>query len=174
MDSEGPYRRGAGWARIALWQLRRWHFARARRSDERCVSRRAIPRGDGTHSLSHHFSASPSGVIRRARMKLFLGGILLAVGFAALPLFTQRNDFLNLGVQIFLAVALAQSWNLLGGYAGQVTLGHAPFFGLGALVMRTHWVGGALLFLALPAGALVATAFGVLIGAPALDRKSTR
>ncbi len=100
-------------------------------------------------------------------MKLFLGGILLAVGFAALPLFTQRNDFLNLGVQIFLAVALAQSWNLLGGYAGQITLGHAAFFGLGALVTRTLWVGGAPLFLALPAGALVATAFGVLIGAPA-------
>src|SRR5947199_382981 len=167
MDSEGPYRRGAGWARVALRQLRRRHFARARRSDERCVSRRAIPRGDWTHSISHHFSASPSGVIRRARMKLFLGGILLAVGFAALPLFTQRNDFLNLGVQIFLAVALAQSWNLLGGYAGQITLGHAAFFGLGALVTRTLWVGGAPLFLALPAGALVATAFGVLIGAPA-------
>ena len=100
-------------------------------------------------------------------MKLFLGGILLAVGFAALALFTQRNDFLNLGVQIFLAVALAQSWNLLGGYAGQITLGHAAFFGLGALVTRTLWVGGAPLFLALPAGAVVATAFGVLIGAPA-------
>jgi branched-chain amino acid transport system permease protein len=100
-------------------------------------------------------------------VKLFLGGILLAVGFAALPLFTQRNDFLNLGVQIFLAVALAQSWNLLGGYAGQITLGHAAFFGLGALVTRVLWVHGAPLLLALVAGALVATVFGVLIGLPA-------
>jgi ABC-type branched-subunit amino acid transport system permease subunit len=100
-------------------------------------------------------------------MKLLLGGILLAAGFAALPLVTQRNDLLNLGVQIFLAVALAQSWNLLGGYAGQITLGHAAFFGLGALVTRMLWVGGAPLYLALAAGALVATAFGVLIGLPA-------
>jgi len=92
---------------------------------------------------------------------------LLAAGFAGFPLVTARNDLLNLGIQIFLAVALAESWNLLGGYAGQITLGHAAFFGLGALVTRTLWVGGAPLSVALAAGALVATAFGVLIGGPA-------
>jgi branched-chain amino acid transport system permease protein len=100
-------------------------------------------------------------------MKLFFGGILLAVGFAVFPIFNQRNDLLDLGVQIFLAIALAQSWNLLGGYAGQITLGHAAFFGLGALVTRTLWVGGTPLFLALAAGALVATAFGIVIGVAA-------
>src|ERR1043166_9745038 len=100
-------------------------------------------------------------------MKLLLGGISLTVLFGALPLVTQRNDLLNLGVQIFLAVALAQSWNLLGGYAGQITLGHAAFFGLGALVTGTLWVGGVPLYFALPTGALVATAFGALIGMPA-------
>ncbi|HEY6368314.1 MAG TPA: branched-chain amino acid ABC transporter permease [Candidatus Binatia bacterium] len=100
-------------------------------------------------------------------MKLLLGGILLAAGFVALPFFTARNDLLNLGVQIFLAIALAQSWNLLGGYAGQINLGHAAFFGLGALATRMLWVAGIPLFLALGAGALVATAFGVLIGGPA-------
>lgn len=87
--------------------------------------------------------------------------------FALVPFFTARNDLLNLGVQIFLAIALAQSWNLLGGYAGQINLGHAAFFGLGALVTRTLWVGGIPLFVALGAGAVVATAFGVLIGGPA-------
>jgi branched-chain amino acid transport system permease protein len=92
---------------------------------------------------------------------------LLAAGFAALPFFTARNDLLNLGVQIFLAIALAQSWNLLGGYAGQINLGHAAFFGLGAIVTRMLWVGGAPLMLALAAGSLVAMAFGVLIGVPA-------
>jgi branched-chain amino acid transport system permease protein len=100
-------------------------------------------------------------------LKTLLGGILLVVGFAVVPFFTARNDLLNLGVQIFLAIALAQSWNLLGGYAGQINLGHAAFFGLGALVTRTVWVGGMPLFVALGAGAVVATAFGVLIGGPA-------
>jgi branched-chain amino acid transport system permease protein len=100
-------------------------------------------------------------------MKLMLAGILLALGFAALPLFTSRGDLLNLGVQIFLAVLLAQSWNLLGGYAGQINLGHAAFFGLGALVTRVLWVSGTPLALALAAGAVVATAFGCVIGVPA-------
>ena len=99
-------------------------------------------------------------------MKL-AGGILLAAGFAAMPLFTARNDLLNLGVQIFLAVALAQSWNLIGGYAGQINLGHAAFFGLGALVTRMLWVSGMPLLLSIAAGAVVATAFGCLIGVPA-------
>jgi branched-chain amino acid transport system permease protein len=100
-------------------------------------------------------------------MKLLMGGILLAVAFAVFPLISQRGDLLNLGIQIFLAVALAQSWNLLGGYAGQITLGHAAFFGLGALVTRALWVNGVPLVLALVAGALVATVLGVLIGLPA-------
>ena len=64
-------------------------------------------------------------------------------------------------------MALAQSWNLLGGYAGQITLGHAAFFGLGALATRVLWVNGAPLVLALVAGAFVSTVFGVLIGLPA-------
>jgi ABC-type branched-chain amino acid transport system, permease component len=92
---------------------------------------------------------------------------MLAGAFAALPLFTMRSDLLNLGVQIFLAVVLAESWNLLGGYAGQINLGHAAFFGLGALVTRTLWVGGTPLILALFPGALVAMLFGLIIGVPA-------
>ncbi|TMA06780.1 MAG: hypothetical protein E6J89_17440, partial [Deltaproteobacteria bacterium] len=153
MDLEGPDRGGAGRARIALWQLRRRYSTRARGSDERGVSRRPVSRGGGTHPLSHHPAGAPSGAVRR--------------GFAAFPLFTARNDLLNLGVQIFLAVTLAQSWNLLGGYAGQITLGHAAFFGLGALVTRMLWANGAPLLLAVAAGALVATAVGILIGVPA-------
>jgi len=100
-------------------------------------------------------------------MKLTIAGISLAALFAALPLLTARNDLLNLGVQIFLAVILAQSWNLLGGYAGQINLGHAAYFGLGALVTRALWVSGVPVMVSISAGALVATAFGCLIGVPA-------
>jgi branched-chain amino acid transport system permease protein len=100
-------------------------------------------------------------------VKLLGAGISLTVLFAALPLLTARNDLLNLCVQIFLAVVLAQSWNLLGGYAGQINLGHAAFFGLGALVTRTLWVGGTPLIFGLIAGALVATLYGIIIGIPA-------
>ncbi|MBI2358691.1 MAG: hypothetical protein HYV04_07245 [Deltaproteobacteria bacterium] len=100
-------------------------------------------------------------------MKLLVAAIALAAGFAAFPLLSQRGDLLNLGIQIFLAVALAESWNLLGGYAGQITLGHAAFFGIGALVTRVLWVNGVPLFLALAVSALLATAAGIIIGGPA-------
>src|SRR2546430_5512206 len=92
---------------------------------------------------------------------------MLAATFAALQLFTAQNILLNLVMKIFLAIVLAQSWNLLGGYAGQINLGHAAFFGLGALVTRTLWVGGTPMILALLPGALVAMLFGLLIGMPA-------
>jgi branched-chain amino acid transport system permease protein len=100
-------------------------------------------------------------------VKSLFAGILFIAVFASLPLMTTRSDLLNLGVQIFLAIVLAQSWNLLGGYAGQINLGHAAFFGLGALVTRTLWVGGTPLVLALFPGAFVAMLFGLIIGVPA-------
>jgi branched-chain amino acid transport system permease protein len=55
----------------------------------------------------------------------------------------------------------------VAGYAGQVNLGHAAFFGLGALVTRTLWIRGAPILLAMAAGAAVAAAFALVIGAPA-------
>jgi branched-chain amino acid transport system permease protein len=48
-----------------------------------------------------------------------------------------------------------------------VNLGHAAFFGLGALVTRTLWIGGTPVLLAMAAGALVATAFGLAVGVAA-------
>jgi len=100
-------------------------------------------------------------------VKSLVAGMFFIAAFASLPFITTRNDLLNLGVQIFLAIVLAQSWNLLGGYAGQINLGHAAFFGLGALVTRTLWVGGTPVILALLPGALVAMLFGLIIGVPA-------
>lgn len=87
---------------------------------------------------------------------------------ALLPMLTDNRAALTWVFLVLLYISLAQSWNLLGGFAGQVNLGHAAFFGLGALVTRVLWLGGLPLGWALPAGALSATALGVLIGAPAL------
>jgi branched-chain amino acid transport system permease protein len=86
---------------------------------------------------------------------------------APLPLLTARDDILNFVLLVLLSITLAQSWNIIAGYAGQVNLGHAAFFGLGALTARTLWTAGTPVLLALVAGALVATAFALLIGAAA-------
>ncbi len=94
--------------------------------------------------------------------------ILLAfAALALLPLAVRRDDVLNFVFLILLSITLAQSWNIIAGYAGQINLGHAAFFGLGALVARMLWIGGTPIVLAMGAGAAVATAFALLIGAAA-------
>ena len=94
--------------------------------------------------------------------------ILVALALLAfLPLLVQREDTINFVLLILLSITLAQSWNIIAGYAGQVNLGHAAFFGLGALTTRTLWIGGVPVVPALAVGAAVAAAFAILIGAAA-------
>jgi branched-chain amino acid transport system permease protein len=91
--------------------------------------------------------------------------ILAAFGLlAVLPLLVRRDDVLNFVFLILLSITLAESWNIVAGYAGQVNLGHAAFFGLGALVARTLWIGGTPIAAGLAAGAVIATLFALLIG----------
>jgi branched-chain amino acid transport system permease protein len=86
---------------------------------------------------------------------------------ALVPLLVRRDDVLNLVFLLLLSITLAESWNIVAGYAGQVNLGHAAFFGLGALIARTLWIQGVPILLAMGAGAVVATAFALLIGVAA-------
>ncbi len=88
-------------------------------------------------------------------------------GLAVLPLVVRRDDVLNFVFLILLSITLAESWNIVAGYAGQVNLGHAAFFGLGALVARTLWIGGTPIAAGLVAGAVIATLFALLIGVAA-------
>ncbi|MGD0662212.1 MAG: branched-chain amino acid ABC transporter permease [Syntrophorhabdales bacterium] len=74
--------------------------------------------------------AVTSGTQRRSRGKLLFPlviALLIAFPLARPPLF-----FLTLLFSVFMYVALTQSWNLLGGYTGYVSLGHVAFFATGA------------------------------------------
>jgi branched-chain amino acid transport system permease protein len=93
--------------------------------------------------------------------------LALFVALAAVPLLAPRDDVLNFAFLTLLSITLAQSWNIIAGYAGQVNLGHAAFFGLGALTARTLWIAGVPIGLAMAAGAGVAAAFALVIGAAA-------
>jgi len=99
---------------------------------------------------------------KKVLILLFIGGLLFV-----LPKVVYRTDVLNLFFLIFLFIILSQSWNILGGFAGQVNLGHAGFFGLGALVTRFLWISGTHLLLALLLGGIAALAFALVIGFPA-------
>jgi branched-chain amino acid transport system permease protein len=66
-----------------------------------------------------------------SRMKaLALFCLCLAVALL-LPAFLDASH-LNLAILVLMAAQLGVSWNIVGGYAGQVSLGHAAFYGLGA------------------------------------------
>jgi len=106
-------------------------------------------------------------MIARGERRWALGILLALVVLAFLPLAGPRDDILNFVFLILLSITLAQSWNIVAGYAGQVNLGHAAFFGLGALLARTLWIQGVPIVLAMVAGAALATAFALVIGAPA-------
>ncbi len=105
-----------------------------------------------------------------AHQALALRGLLAGLIAAAvlLPGLTDNRAILNWAFLVLLYISLSQSWNLLGGVGGQVNLGHAAFFGLGALVTRLLWLGGLSLGAALPLGTLSAAGMGVLVGAPSL------
>jgi len=105
-------------------------------------------------------------MMTRPRLTPLLAFVVL-VCLTLVPLVTTRSDHLNLLILILLGVLLAQSWNILAGFAGQINLGHAAFFGLGALTTRLLWLEGWPIALALSAGGVMALLFGLLIGAPA-------
>lgn len=100
-----------------------------------------------------------------------LGYLLVAVVLvltAVLPLFTRQQNVLNLGFLVLLNISLGQSWNILAGFTGQYSLGHAAFFGIGVLVARWAWLAGGLpIVAAILAGGLAAAAGAMVIGVPA-------
>ncbi len=96
---------------------------------------------------------------------------LTIIILAILPSVINRTDILDILLQVFLYIGLTQSWNLLGGYTGQISLGHCAFFGIGALCTRMLWETGTPFYLAFPAGGLAAVILAVIIGLPALRLK---
>ena len=100
-------------------------------------------------------------------------GIVLAVVAAlAFPQLGLKNYYLHIAVLSLLHILLALGLNLIAGYAGQLSLAHAAFFGIGAyttalLTLNQHWS----FWLAAPIGAVVAGLVAVAIGLPTLRLK---
>src|SRR6202020_3467945 len=57
---------------------------------------------------------------------------LLAIALLLYPLILSGPFYRDIGVTFLLAAISASAWNIVGGYAGQVSVGHSMFFGLGA------------------------------------------
>jgi branched-chain amino acid transport system permease protein len=101
------------------------------------------------------------------RRLLALAAVVLA-GAIALPFLTNDNETLTIAVFTFAVASLATSWNIIGGMAGQISLGHAAFFGMGALVTRELWLGGRSLALSLAVAVVITVVVALVIGVPIL------
>jgi len=96
-----------------------------------------------------------------------VGGVVLAIALLAFPLVFKKPFPQRMMILIFMNALLAEAWNILGGYAGQVSLGHAVFFGLGAYTssfMLIQW--GITPWLGMVVGILVAVVVSIIIGYP--------
>jgi branched-chain amino acid transport system permease protein len=83
------------------------------------------------------------------------------------PLLIRDTQFQHLLVMLMLFATLSQAWNLIGGYAGQVSFGHAAFFGIGAygaMAPLNHW--GLTPWAGMLIGGLAAVLLALIIGVP--------
>jgi len=73
---------------------------------------------------------------RRRRSRITIALVILTL-VALLPFYRSMGSYnyvLQVGVSVFMWIALASSWNILGGYTGYISLGHNVFYGVGAYV----------------------------------------
>lgn len=90
----------------------------------------------------------------------------LAIAAAFLP-FVAGDYFVGVGLSLLMYVALTQSWIVLSGMTGYVSLGHVVFYGTGGYVAALCWGELPLAGIVVLAG-LAAFALAALIGSPAL------
>jgi len=99
-------------------------------------------------------------------MRAVLPIVAFALVVGAIPLITDSGVWLNFVMMTLYAALLAQAWNLLGGFGGQFSFGHALFFGFGAYtqaIAQLQW--GINPWIALGLAALVCAAVGLAVGA---------
>ncbi len=104
--------------------------------------------------------------------RVFLAALSLLVAALLLYPLSATGYGVRLMLQLFMWIALAQSWNLISGLTGYVSFGHVAFFGMGAyttaiLVAKAGWPW----LLAAAAGGVMAMVLAVVIGWPCLRLK---
>ena len=95
--------------------------------------------------------------------------VVLSIVLLAFPLMVRDIYVMQIMTTIFFYAFLGSAWNIVGGYAGALSLGHSMYVGLGAYASAilflqfgvTPWIG---MFV----GGFVAMLFGLIIGVPSL------
>jgi len=96
----------------------------------------------------------------------YVGALCLLV-LLAVPLAVPSPFVSHLFISLFIFGAMATAWNIVGGYAGQLSLGHAVFYGIGsysATLLILH--GGVSPWLGMFAGIAISVVVAVIIAYP--------
>ena len=94
--------------------------------------------------------------------------VVLAVAIAY-PLLLSSPFQQRLGALVLLYAIAASAWNIVGGYAGQVSVGHVVFFGCGAYAaMGSYAKFGLSPLFGIPGGIVLAVGLAAIIGVPTL------
>jgi branched-chain amino acid transport system permease protein len=100
--------------------------------------------------------------------RLLWPSVVLALAIAY-PLLFSTPFQQRLGALVLLYAIAASAWNIVGGYAGQVSVGHVVFFGCGAYAAMGAYSHFALSpLVGIPAGIAVSVAIAAVIGVPTL------
>jgi ABC-type branched-subunit amino acid transport system permease subunit len=104
---------------------------------------------------------------QRSYLRQYAAIAIFALAYLALG-FAVRNSYYQLMMTLVLIWAtMGLGWNMLSGYSGMISFGHAAFFGLGAYTVTIAFVKfGITPWLGIPLGAIVGVIAGVLIGVP--------
>lgn len=93
--------------------------------------------------------------------------VVVGAALVALPLTFSNAFYEHMIALMLLWAVVASAWNIVGGYAGQVSFGHAIFFGVGAyapLLVYTRWHVAPVL--GIPLGIVVSVGIAVVVGMP--------
>lgn len=97
------------------------------------------------------------------RSQLLIAALCVLLGLVA-PLIVRSDYVFQVLFRVSLFAALGLAWNLVGGYAGQLSLGHAAYFGVGAYGLALFSRAGMHPWPALFLAVLLAVLFAALIG----------
>ncbi len=93
--------------------------------------------------------------------------LAVLIGILLIPLIPRNAFYQDLIIMIFFWGTLAAAWNLLGGFAGQISLGHAAFFGIGAYTSTILYLKfGLSPWFGMFAGAGVSIVVALIVGLP--------
>ena len=88
------------------------------------------------------------------------------IAAVAVPFVFRSEYVLDVLFLIFLYGAMSAAWNIVGGFAGQISFGHAAFLGVGAYTTMILWGEGWSIWATLPIAAALAALFSIIVGVP--------